>query len=170
MPPHSASTRARSGRRGPRAARASAGTTIERRGRCESLRVPRMMRLRRLRQRFRSTAPQSAVYGRPFAAYVREAELVSSRASYHNEIHTLGQQIRPQPKALAAQAFDTVSLHGSAHFARHHQANSGGPQPSGRSRLPSNQQREVHRRNPPPAPLRAGKLGVIAQSAVAPEG
>jgi hypothetical protein len=88
-----------------------------------------MMRRRNLRQRFRSTALQLAVYGEPLAAHVREAELVSSRARYHNEIHTLGQHIRPQPKALTAQPLDAVALDSSAHLARYHKANSGGARP-----------------------------------------
>ncbi len=88
-----------------------------------------MMRRRNLRQRFRRTALQLGVHGEPLAAHVREAELVGSRARYHNEIHTLGQHIRPQPKALTAQPLDAIALDGSAHFAPYHKANSGGARP-----------------------------------------
>jgi hypothetical protein len=127
-----------------------------------------MMRVARLRQRFRSPPLEQALDPRPLGAHSIQVELGGTRTRDHDEIDSSGDQTRPGPETLTTQALDAVSSHGVADAPADDEA-----EPR-RAAIPlgSHEEREMRRPDPSrgPAGLRTHEFCVLAEPAVGAEG
>ncbi len=127
-----------------------------------------MMRPGRSRQRFRSALLEEALDPQPLRPNALEVELRRTRARDDDQVDPRRQKVGVGPKALAAEAFDPVSLDGAADPAAHDQPEARRSGPA----LGRQEEREVRGSHAARAAiaLRARELRMAAESAIGAEG
>jgi len=115
----------------------------------------------RPRQRFRGTFFKQSLHRAPLVAHVRQPQLGRAFPSDDDEIDPIGQELRPQAEALAAQPLDAVAADGRPDAAPDDEADAGR---TGRGRLRRDEQREMGRSDTAPLALGDDELAVLAQA------
>ena len=124
------------------------------------------MRLRAfVRQDFRAAFEEARTRALPFTPDVREAELVGAVPRDDDEVDSVRDEIRPEPKAFATDALDAVPRDRVAHALRDDDA-----EPRRRRTVlsPRDEEHEMRRRRPLSNGLDAQEVGAAAQPAVTP--
>jgi len=114
---------------------------------------------------FGGALPEPELRRPPFRADLVEAEPVGSVSRDDDEIDTVGQEGRPQPKTLAAESLDAVAPDSPRDAPANHEPEAR----SSPSLLRRDEKREVGRSHAPARALGAGELPMVPQPLVAPE-